>query len=201
MATENIHPIFDRLLSREERENRLQQRGKVLWLTGLSGSGKSTIAQGLEHRLFAEGYFPQVLDGDNIRIGINNNLGFSLEDREENIRRIAEVAKLYLNSGVIVLCSFISPTKAIREQAEQIIGKEDFLEIFIDTPLDVCEARDVKGLYAKARRGEIKGFTGIDSPYEAPERAFLTVPTRDMTVEDAVTQVYTALLPVISLPQ
>jgi adenylylsulfate kinase len=201
MATENIHPIFDRLLSREERENRLQQRAKVLWLTGLSGSGKSTIAQGLEHRLFAEGYFPQVLDGDNIRIGINNNLGFSLEDREENIRRIAEVAKLYLNSGVIVLCSFISPTKAIREQAEQIIGKEDFLEIFIDTPLEVCEARDVKGLYAKARRGEIKDFTGIDAPYEAPEGAFLTVPTRDMTVEDAVAQVYTALLPVISLPK
>lgn len=201
MATENIHPIFDRLLSREERESRLQQRAKVLWLTGLSGSGKSTIAQGLEHRLFAEGYFPQVLDGDNIRIGINNNLGFSLEDREENIRRIAEVAKLYLNSGVIVLCSFISPTKAIREQAAQIIGKEDFLEIFIDTPLEICEARDVKGLYAKARRGEIKGFTGIDSPYEAPESTFLTVPTRDMTIEDAVAQVYTALLPVISLPQ
>ncbi|MGH1437943.1 MAG: adenylyl-sulfate kinase [Lewinella sp.] len=201
MATENIHPIFDRLLSREERENRLQQRAKVLWLTGLSGSGKSTIAQGLEQRLFAEGYFPQVLDGDNIRTGINNNLGFSLEDRQENIRRIAEVAKLYLDSGVIVLCSFISPTRAIRKQAEEIIGKEDFLEIFIDTPLEVCEARDVKGLYAKARRGEIKGFTGIDSPYEAPERAFLTVPTRDMTVEAAVAQVYTALSPVISLPQ
>ena len=201
MATENIHPIFDRLLSREERENRLRQQAKVLWLTGLSGSGKSTIAQGLEHRLFAEGYFPQVLDGDNIRTGINNNLGFSLEDRQENIRRIAEVAKLYLNSGVIVLCSFISPTKEIREQAEEIIGKEDFLEIFIDTPLEICEARDVKGLYAKARRGEIKDFTGIDAPYEAPEDAFLTVPTRDMTVEDAVTQVYAALLPVISLPQ
>ncbi|WP_020535456.1 adenylyl-sulfate kinase [Lewinella cohaerens] len=201
MATENIHPIFDRLLSREERENRLQQRAKVLWLTGLSGSGKSTIAQGLEQRLFAEGYFPQVLDGDNIRTGINNNLGFSLEDRQENIRRIAEVAKLYLDSGIIVLCSFISPTRAIRKQAEEIIGKEDFLEIFIDTPLEVCEARDVKGLYAKARRGEIKGFTGIDSPYEAPERAFLTVPTRDMTVEAAVAQVYAALSPVVSLPQ
>lgn len=201
MATENIHPIFDRLLSREEREVRLQQRAKVLWLTGLSGSGKSTIAQGLEHRLFAEGYFPQVLDGDNIRTGINNNLGFSLEDREENIRRIAEVAKLYLNSGVIVLCSFISPTKDIRELAQEIIGKEDFLEIFIDTPLEICEARDVKGLYAKARRGEIKGFTGIDSPYEAPADTFLTVPTSDRTVEDAVAQVYAALLPVISLPQ
>lgn len=201
MATENIHPIFDRLLSREEREVRLQQRAKVLWLTGLSGSGKSTIAQGLEHRLFAEGYFPQVLDGDNIRTGINNNLGFSLEDREENIRRIAEVAKLYLNSGVIVLCSFISPTKDIRELAQEIIGKEDFLEIFIDTPLEICEARDVKGLYAKARRGEIKGFTGIDSPYETPADTFLTVPTSDRTVEDAVAQVYAALLPVISLPQ
>lgn len=201
MASDNIHPIFDRLLLREEREARLGQRAKVLWLTGLSGSGKSTIAQQLEQELFAAGYFPQVLDGDNIRVGINNNLGFSLEDRQENIRRIAEVAKLYLNSGVIVLCSFISPTRAIRQQAREIIGEEDFLEIFIDTPLEVCEARDVKGLYAKARRGEIKGFTGIDSPYEAPEDAFLRVPTQHKTVEEAVAQIFTAVLPVVSIPQ
>ena len=153
---DNIHPIFDRLLNRSEREQRLQQRAKVCWFTGLSGSGKSTIAQGVERQLFAEGYFPQVLDGDNIRVGINNNLGFSLADRQENIRRIAEVAKLYLNSGVVVLCSFISPTQAIRNMAREIIGAEDFLEIFVDTPLEICEARDVKGLYAKARKGEIK---------------------------------------------
>lgn len=194
MAGDNIHPIFDRLVRREEREQRLQQRARVFWLTGLSGSGKSTIAQGVERRLFEAGYFPQVLDGDNIRSGINNNLGFSLEDRQENIRRIAEVAKLYVHSGVIVLCSFISPTRAIRQQAADIIGADDFLEVFIDTPLEVCEARDVKGLYAKARRGEIKGFTGIDSPYEAPTEPFLNIPTTDLSVEQAVEQVFAAVL-------
>lgn len=197
MAAENIHPIFDRLLSRQEREQRLQQKARVFWLTGLSGSGKSTIAQGVERRLFEAGYFPQVLDGDNIRSGINNNLGFSLEDRRENIRRIAEVAKLYVNSGLVVLSSFISPTRAIRQQAVEIIGEADFLEVFIDTPLEVCEARDVKGLYAKARRGEIKGFTGIDSPYEAPEDPFLSIPTADMSVEEAVEQVFEAVLQAI----
>jgi adenylylsulfate kinase len=198
MSKENIHPIFDRLVGREEREERLGQRARVLWLTGLSGSGKSTIAEALERELFAAGFFAQVLDGDNIRTGINNNLGFSLEDREENIRRIAEVANLYLNSGVIVLCSFISPTLAIRERAATIIGEEDFLEIFVDTPLAVCESRDVKGLYAKARRGEIKGFTGIDSPYEAPKNPFLTLPTENQTVAEAVRQAYTAVLPAIT---
>lgn len=197
MAAENIHPIFDRLLSRQEREQRLLQKARVFWLTGLSGSGKSTIAQGVERRLFEAGYFPQVLDGDNIRSGINNNLGFSLEDRRENIRRIAEVAKLYVNSGVVVLSSFISPTRAIRQQAAEIIGEADFLEVFIDTPLEVCEARDVKGLYAKARRGEIKGFTGIDSPYEAPEDPFLSIPTADMSVEEAVEQVFEAVIQAI----
>lgn len=197
MASEHIHPIFDQLLSRTEREERLGQRARVFWLTGLSGSGKSTIAQGLERALFQKGYFPQVLDGDNIRSGINNNLGFSLEDREENIRRIAEVAKLYAHSGVIVLSSFISPTRAIRAKAKAIIGEEDFIEIFIDTPLEVCEARDVKGLYAKARRGEIKGFTGIDSPYESPEHPFLRVPTADMTVAEAVAYVMTHIEPLI----
>lgn len=198
MSNENIHPIFDRLVGREEREERLKQRARVLWLTGLSGSGKSTIAEALERELFAAGFFPQVLDGDNIRTGINNNLGFSLEDREENIRRIAEVANLYLNSGVIVLCSFISPTLAIRERAATIIGEEDFLEIFVDTPLTVCESRDVKGLYAKARRGEIKGFTGIDSPYEAPKNPFLTLSTENKTVAEVVRQAYTAILPAIT---
>jgi len=199
MATEHIHPIFERLVDRAERESRLRQRAKVFWLTGLSGSGKSTIAQGVERRLFEMGYFPQVLDGDNIRTGINQNLGFSLEDRQENIRRIAEVAKLYVNSGVVVLSSFISPTRAIRQQAEAIIGADDFLEIFVDTPLEVCEARDVKGLYAKARKGEIKGFTGIDSPYEAPENPYLSIPTADMSVEEAVEQVCAAVLETIRI--
>ncbi len=198
MSTDNIHPIFDRLVNRQEREERLQQGAKVFWFTGLSGSGKSTIAQGVERKLFEEGFFPQVLDGDNIRIGINKNLGFSLEDRQENIRRIAEVAKLYTQSGIIVLCSFISPTKEIRQLAKDIIGEEDFLENFIDTPLAVCESRDVKGLYAKARKGEIKGFTGIDSPYEAPEHPFLVVPTAHQSVDEAVAYVYEKIKPVTS---
>ncbi|MEL6143726.1 MAG: adenylyl-sulfate kinase [Bacteroidota bacterium] len=186
---DNIHPIFDRMLRRSDREERLQQRGRVLWFTGLSGSGKSTIAIEVEKALFVEGFFPQLLDGDNIRSGINTNLGFSIEDRQENIRRIAEVAKLYVNSGLVVICSFISPTKAIRQLAREIIGENDFLEVFVNTPLEVCEARDVKGLYAKARRGEIKGFTGIDSPYEVPESPFLVVNTVDRQVRDCVDEI------------
>ena len=196
---ENIHPIFDRLLTRQEREKRLGQRSKVVWLTGLSGSGKSTIAQQLEQLLFSEGYFAQVLDGDNIRMGISNNLGFSVEDREENIRRIAEVAKLYLHSGVLTLASFISPTRAIRDMARKIIGPEDFVEIYINAPLEVCEQRDVKGLYAKARRGEIKGFTGIDSPYEAPEYPALEIRTDQLSLEEATLSIYNYLKTKISL--
>lgn len=195
---ENIHPIFDRLLQREDREQRLNQRAKVLWLTGLSGSGKSTIAQHLERRLYNEGFFAQVLDGDNIRSGINNNLGFSIEDRQENIRRIAEIARLYLNSGIITLNSFISPTREIRAYAQEIIGAADFIEIYINAPLEVCEARDVKGLYEKARKGDIKGFTGIDSPYEAPENPFIEIRTDEMSIEDAVEQLYTQVKPVIT---
>jgi len=186
LANNNIHPIFDRLLSRQEREQRLGQQGKVLWLTGLSGSGKSTIAENLERKLFEAGYFPQVLDGDNIRSGINKNLGFSVADRTENIRRIAEVARLYANSGVIVLASFISPTRQIRAMAKTIIGESDFLEIYVNAPLEECERRDVKGLYQKARRGEIKGFTGIDSPYEAPESPFLEIRTDQLALEKSV---------------
>ncbi|RMF03315.1 MAG: adenylyl-sulfate kinase [Bacteroidetes bacterium] len=199
MASDNIHPIFDRLISRAEREARLRQRAGVFWFTGLSCSGKSTIAQGVERQLFAQGYFPQVLDGDNIRVGINNNLGFSLEDRLENIRRIAEVAKLYVNSGVVVLCSFISPTIAMRQMAAHIIGEEDFKEIYVDTPLEICEARDVKGLYAKARSGEIKGFTGIDSPYEAPTAPFLRIPTAELSVEAAIANCVHKITTLISL--
>ena len=184
--TENIHPIFDKLVNRQERAIRLQQKSKVFWLTGLSGSGKSTIAEKLERRLFQENFFPQVLDGDNIRSGINNNLGFSIEDRQENIRRIAEVAHLYVNSGLIIIASFISPTKNIRAIAKNIIGAADFIEIYINAPLAVCEDRDVKGLYQKARNGEIKGFTGIDSPYEAPENPALTINTAEMSIEASV---------------
>ena len=195
----NIHPIFDRLLQRSDREKRLGQKAKVLWLTGLSGSGKSTIAQHLERKLHNEGFFAQVLDGDNIRTGINNNLSFSPEDRAENIRRIAEIAKLYLNSGVITLNSFISPTKAIRATARDIIGSEDFIEIFINTPLAICEARDVKGLYKKARNGEIKGFTGIDAPYEAPDTPNLNVKTANKTIEESVQEIFEYIFPLINL--
>lgn len=164
----HIHPVFDRMLAREDKERLLGQRGCVIWMTGLSGSGKSTIALALERQLHAEGRFTTVLDGDNVRTGINNNLGFSEADRAENIRRIAEVAKLFAGQGVITICCFVSPTAAIREQARTIIGPADFIEVFVDTPLEVCEARDVKGLYAKARKGEVKDFTGISAPFEAP---------------------------------
>ena len=195
----NIHPIFDRLLQRTDREQRLGQRGKVLWLTGLSGSGKSTIAQHLERRLHNEGFFAQVLDGDNIRSGINSNLSFSPEDRQENIRRIAEVAKLYLNSGVITLNSFISPTREMRQMARSIVGPDDFVEVFIDTPLEICEERDVKGLYKKARSGEIRGFTGIDAPYEAPEHPDYVVKTANKSVETSVNELFNFLRPHISI--
>jgi adenylylsulfate kinase len=189
----NIHPIFDRLLKRTDREQVLNQRSKVLWLTGLSGSGKSTIAQHLERELHNKGYFAQVLDGDNIRTGINSNLGFSIEDRKENIRRISEIAKLYLNSGIITICSFISPTREIRDMAAETVGQDDFLEIFVNTPLELCEKRDVKGLYKKARAGEIKGFTGIDSPYEAPSNPFLNLKTADMSIGESTSAVLDAI--------
>lgn len=183
---DNIHPIFDKLVTRKQQELLLNQKGVVLWFTGLSGSGKSTIAAVLEKELYGKGYLVKVLDGDNIRSGINSNLGFSLEDRTENIRRIAEVAKLFLESGVIVICSFVSPTAKIRALAKQIIGKQDFKEIYVDTPLAICEERDVKGLYKKARAGKIKGFTGIDSPFEPPTDPSLVLSTVDKTIAASV---------------
>jgi adenylylsulfate kinase len=195
----HIHPIFDRLLQREDKEKFLRQRSRVLWFTGLSGSGKSTIAQGLESKLYEAGFFTQVLDGDNIRTGINNNLGFSMEDRVENIRRVAEIAKLYLNTGVITIVSFISPTREARAFARSIVGEADFLEIYVNAPLEVCEARDVKGLYQKARRGEIKDFSGIDSPYEAPDEPDLEIRTDELSIEEAIERIYEFLLPLISM--
>ena len=195
---DNIHPIFDKLLTRKDKEGHLNQRAKVLWFTGLSGSGKSTIAQGLEKRLFDEGYFNQVLDGDNTRTGINKNLGFSLEDRKENIRRISEVSKLFLEAGVICLNSFVSPTIDIRALAKEIIGPDDFIEIYVNTPLHICEQRDVKGLYAKARAGEIKGFTGIDSPFEAPQSPDLELLTENQPIEESISKVFNFVLPKIS---
>ncbi|GJM35399.1 MAG: adenylyl-sulfate kinase [Saprospiraceae bacterium] len=193
----NIHPIFDRLLNRADREERLNQRSKVFWFTGLSGSGKSTLAQALERRLFNEGYFPQVLDGDNIRTGLNKNLGFSAEERTENIRRIAELGKLYLNSGIVTIISFISPTREIRQMAKTIIGEADFLEIYINASLEACEKRDVKGLYKKARAGEIKDFTGIDAPYEAPENPALEIRTDQLDLHDSISSLYNFIEPII----
>ncbi len=195
--SEHIHPIFDRILSRSDKETFLKQRSVVVWLTGLSGSGKSTIAQALEKQLHEAGYFTKLLDGDNIRVGLNKNLGFSEEDRTENIRRIAEAAKLFSDGGIITLCSFVSPTNQIRNMAREIIGQDDFLEVYVNAPLEVCEDRDVKGLYQKARAGEIKQFTGIDSPFEAPESPFLELRTDQEDLLTSVERLQRALLPVI----
>ena len=183
---ENIHSIFDKLVQREERERFLSQKSGVFWLTGLSGSGKSTIAKGVERKLFNKGFFVQVLDGDNIRTGLSNNLTFSVEDRQENIRRISEAAKLYVESGIITLCSFISPTIEIRAMAKEIIGGSDYHEVYVKTSLELCEERDVKGLYKKARKGLIKGFTGIDAPYEPPVNADMVIPTASQSVDESV---------------
>ena len=197
MKTENIHPIFDRMLQRKDKEELLKQRGVMIWFTGLSGSGKSTLAIALEHELHQRGLLCRILDGDNIRTGINNNLGFSDADRIENIRRIAEVSKLFIDTGVITIAAFISPNNEVRELASSIVGKEDFVEVFISTPLAVCEQRDVKGLYAKARRGEIKDFTGISSPFEAPESPTLSLDTSTMDVHEAVERLIELTLPLL----
>lgn len=194
----NIFPIFDQIVGRKEKEQLLNQTAKVIWMTGLSGSGKSTIAIALEKELVQKGFLTQVLDGDNIRTGINNNLGFSDADRTENIRRIAEVSKLFVNCGVITINCFVSPTHAIRNAAKQIIGEDDFVEVFIDTPLEICEQRDVKGLYKKARAGEIKDFTGINAPFEAPENAAIIVKTANKTIEESVNTILEQILPIIS---
>ncbi len=196
---ENIHPIFERTVQRTERENVNGHHAGVVWLTGLSGSGKSTIAAAVERELFSAGHFVVLLDGDNVRTGLCGDLGFSLEDRKENIRRIAETAKLFVAAGAQVLCSFVSPTREIRSMAQDIVGADDFYEVFVNTPLEVCEARDVKGLYAKARAGEIKGFTGIDSPYEAPTAPFLDLKTENQTVEASAAEVVAAIKGNLSL--
>ncbi len=183
---ENIYPIFDRMLSRQDKEALLHQRGVMLWFTGLSGSGKSTVAIALERELHKRGLLCRILDGDNIRMGINANLGFSEEDRRENIRRVAEVAKLFVDTGIITIAAFVSPTEELRQLAENIIGKDDFKEIFISTPIEECERRDVKGLYARARRGEVKNFTGISAPFEAPKHPALSIDTSKMPLEESV---------------
>lgn len=191
---ENIYPIYDQMMTREDKEQLLGQRGVMIWFTGLSGSGKSTVAMGVERELHARGILCRILDGDNIRAGINNNLGFSAEDRKENIRRIAEIGKLFVQTGIVTLACFVSPTNEIRQMARDIIGHEDFREVFVSTPLEECERRDVKGLYARARRGEVKDFTGISAPFEAPEHPTLTIDTSCLTLEESVKAVMDMIL-------
>jgi adenylylsulfate kinase len=198
VAQEHIHPIFDRLLQTETKETLLKQRGAVIWLIGLSGSGKSTIAEHLEAKLYDKGLLTQVLDGDNIRSGLNNNLSFSDTDRLENIRRISEVAKLFANCGVVTLASFITPTEAIRQMAKDIIGEDKYIEVYVSTSLEACENRDVKGLYDKARQGIIKNFTGIDSVFETPQNPAIIIPTEGFTVEESVQKLYDFIIEKIS---
>lgn len=197
----HIYPVSDRMLSRRDKEELLHQRGLMVWFTGLSGSGKSTVAIALERELHRRGILCRILDGDNIRCGINNNLGFSEADRVENIRRIAEVSKLFVDTGIVTLAAFISPSNDIREMAARIIGKDDFLEVYVSTPLEECERRDVKGLYAKARRGEIKDFTGISAPFEAPLHPALTLDTSVLGVEESVSRLLALILPKIQWKQ
>lgn len=193
--TKHIYPIFDRMLSRSDKEELLKQHSVMIWFTGLSGSGKSTIAIALERELQKRGLLCRILDGDNIRSGINNNLGFSAEDRIENIRRIAEIGKLFVDTGIITIAAFISPNNDIRKMAANIIGKEDFMEIYVSTPIEECERRDVKGLYAKARKGEIKNFTGISAPFEAPQHPALSLDTSKLSVEESVNKLLELILP------
>lgn len=195
----NIYPIFDRMLGRQDKESLLRQHSVMIWFTGLSGSGKSTIAIALERELHKRGLLCRILDGDNIRTGINNNLGFSEADRVENIRRIAEVSKLFIQTGIITIAAFISPSNEIREMAASIIGKEDFLEIYVNTPIEECERRDVKGLYAKARRGEIKDFTGVSAPFEEPLHPALSLDTSVLTVEESVNRLLDLILPKVKI--
>lgn len=191
----NIYPIFTQMQTREEKETLLGQRGITLWFTGLSGSGKSTVAIALEKKLSSEGILCRIIDGDNVRCGLNAGLGFSPQDRKENIRRIAEVCKLFTQTGIVTLATFISPTREIRGMARDIIGEEDFMEVFIATPLEECEKRDVKGLYAKARKGEIKEFTGISAPFEEPEDPAVRIDTSRLSLEESVRQIAAVVMP------
>lgn len=186
----NIHPTFHKILQREDKEQLLQQHAICIWMTGLSGSGKSTIAQGLEKKLQEQHILTAILDGDNVRTGINNNLGFSADDRVENIRRIAEINKLFLQNGVVTINSFVSPTADIRTLAKNIIGEQDFYEVYINATFDECAKRDVKGLYKKALQGEIKNFTGLDAPFEAPQQAALEINTAAQTIEESIETIY-----------
>lgn len=193
----NIYPEFARMLGRPDKERLLRQRGVVVWMYGLSGSGKSTLANALERRLHSEGFLTQILDGDNIRSGLNRNLGFSDADRAENIRRIAEVAKLYLHTGIITLTSFITPRRELRALAREVVGAEDFVEVYVRASFEVCAQRDPKGLYQKAAEGKVQQFTGKDSAFEEPQpgEAALVLDTEAHALEDCLFQLYSHLQP------
>ena len=195
-SNDNIYPIFNQIISKREKENRLKQNAKCIWLTGLSGSGKTTLALKLEKTLFKQGFLVQILDGDNIRTGISNNLDFSENDRLENIRRIAEVSKLFVNCGIITINCFVSPSNKIRSQAKKIIGDENFIGIYINADLSTCEKRDTKGLYKKARKGEIKNFTGISSIFEKPDKTFIEINTNN-NIEKSFNNLIKTVLPKI----
>jgi adenylylsulfate kinase len=191
---EHIYPITTKV-SKEQREEALNQHAALLWFTGLSGSGKSTLAVQLEAQLHARGFKTYLLDGDNIRAGLNKDLTFTDEGRIENIRRIGEVSKLLMDAGIIVLSAFISPFRSDREQVKKIVGEKNFAEIFVDAPLEVCEQRDVKGLYKKARAGEVKNFTGIDSPYESPVSPDVHIPTHKLSVDQSIEKLLDFIIP------
>ena len=201
IPSDNLYPIFDRVLGRAEKEAKLHQRGRVIWLYGLSGSGKSTLAIALERRLHAEGVTTHLLDGDNVRTGLNLDLGFSDTDRAENIRRIAEVAKLFVQAGVVVIAAFITPQRAHRQLARTIIGTEDFFEVYVAASFDTCAARDPKGLYAKARTGGVQQFTGRDSTFEPPaadDLDVLVIDTEAGSAADSLNELHAAVLPRIT---
>jgi len=200
-SPDNLYPIFDRVLGRADKEAKLHQRGRVIWLYGLSGSGKSTLAIALESRLHAEGFTTHLLDGDNVRTGLNRDLGFTDADRAENIRRIAEVAKLFVQAGVVVIAAFITPQRAHRQLARTIIRAEDFSEVYVAASFDTCAARDPKGLYAKARAGTVQQFTGRDSSFETPlaeDHDVLVINTEAGTAAESLTQLHAALTPRIT---
>lgn len=191
---ENIIP-HNHTIKQVDRIQKLGYSPKLIWFTGLSGSGKSTLASALEVRLFNENYNTYILDGDNVRSGLNKDLDFTDQSRVENIRRISEVSKLFVDAGVIVLTAFISPFKQDRQQAKDLVGKENFIEVFVDTPIEICEQRDVKGLYAKARAGKIANFTGIDSPFERPENPDAHILTEGKTIEESLKELIDIILP------
>lgn len=189
----------EKLVNRSAKELKLGQHARVIWFTGLPCSGKTTLALELEKELFFRGFICQVLDGDNVRSGINSNLGFSIIDRLENIRRIAEVSKLFVSAGVITINAFVSPTNEIRNLAREIIGNDDFIEIFLNPSLAACEQRDVKGMYKQARAGQINDFTGVNAPFEMPAHPFLEIHTDTEDVETSVQKILDNILPVLLL--